>query len=103
LVPPAATERPAMKTKAKSTLEFKTSRRGFLVAGGALALAAPNVQSQSGAPSAPPVQTTGNGEWTYRTVPGWGHLPAGIEFGGTHGGITSDAAGNIYISTQSAT
>jgi len=46
---------------------------------------------------------TGNGEWTYRVVTGWGTLPAGTNFGGTHGGVAQDEAGNIYVSTQSAT
>lgn len=46
---------------------------------------------------------TGNGEWTYRIVPEWGHLPAGTTYGGTHGGIAQDTVGNLYISTQSAT
>lgn len=46
---------------------------------------------------------TGNGEWTYRVVPGWGQLPAGTNFGGTHGGIATDKAGRIYVSTQSST
>lgn len=46
---------------------------------------------------------TGNGEWTYRVVSGWGALPMGTSFGGTHGGIAQDTAGNIYVSTQSAT
>lgn len=46
---------------------------------------------------------TGNGEWTYRVVPDWGRLPSGIAFGGTHGAITTDSAGNVYVSTQSET
>ncbi|HEV2273694.1 MAG TPA: hypothetical protein VGR96_05980 [Acidobacteriaceae bacterium] len=46
---------------------------------------------------------TGNGEWTYRVVPHWGELPAGTMFGGTHGGIATDKAGLLYVSTQSAT
>jgi hypothetical protein len=46
---------------------------------------------------------TGNGEWTYRTVDGWGHLPAGTSFGGTHGAVATDKAGNVYVSTQSET
>jgi hypothetical protein len=46
---------------------------------------------------------TGNGEWTYRVSAGWGQLPAGTVFGGTHGGIATDKAGLIYVSTQSAT
>lgn len=44
---------------------------------------------------------TGNGEWTYRVAPEWGKLPAGKNFGGTHGGIATDRAGHVYISTQS--
>jgi hypothetical protein len=46
---------------------------------------------------------TGNGEWTYRIVSGWGALPAGKTFGGTHGAIAQDDAGNFYVSTQSET
>jgi hypothetical protein len=46
---------------------------------------------------------TGNGEWTYEVVPGWGSLPAGTSFGGTHGAIAQDNGGNMYVSTQSAT
>ena len=46
---------------------------------------------------------TGNGAWTYEVVPQWGMLPAGKEFGGTHGAISSDKSGNLYVSTQSET
>jgi hypothetical protein len=46
---------------------------------------------------------TGNGEWTYQVVSNWGQLPAGKAFGGTHGGIATDKAGLLYVSTQSAT
>ena len=46
---------------------------------------------------------TGNGEWTYGIVPEWGKLPAGTDFGGTHGAIATDKAGRIYVSTQSET
>ena len=46
---------------------------------------------------------TGNGEWTYDVVPHWGQLPEGKRFGGTHGAINSDKAGNLYVSTQSET
>lgn len=46
---------------------------------------------------------TGNGQWTYQIVPGWGQLPSGTSFGGTHGGIATDKAGHIYVSTQSET
>lgn len=46
---------------------------------------------------------TGNGEWSYRIVNGWGALPDGKSFGGTHGAIAQDDAGNFYVSTQSET
>lgn len=46
---------------------------------------------------------TGNGAWTYEVVRDWGALPTGATFGGTHGAIAQDNAGNIYVSTQSAT
>src|SRR3569833_1813077 len=46
---------------------------------------------------------TGNGEWTYEIVAGWGALPAGKSFGGTLGAIAEDRAGNLYVSTQSTT
>ena len=46
---------------------------------------------------------TGNGEWTYDVVPHWGQPPQGKQFGGTHGAINSDKAGNLYVSTQSET
>ena len=36
-------------------------------------------------------------------VQGWGKLPAGISYGGTHGGIVTDQDGNVYVSTQSET
>ena len=44
---------------------------------------------------------TGNGEWTFEIVQGWGQLPAGTVFGGTHGAIATDHAGKVYVSTQS--
>jgi hypothetical protein len=50
-----------------------------------------------------PTVLTGNGEWTYEVAPGWGSLPPGTDFGGTHGAIAQDKVGNIYVSTQSAT
>jgi hypothetical protein len=53
--------------------------------------------------SALPEVQTGNGEWTYEVVRGWGSLPSGTSFGGTHGAVAQDNAGNIYVSTQSAT
>jgi hypothetical protein len=80
-------------------------RRRFFTSAGALALTA--LAAPSAATAQPPCGTheflTGNGEWTYRVVPDWGHLPSGTILGGTHGGIATDNVGRVYISTQSAT
>jgi hypothetical protein len=46
---------------------------------------------------------TGNGQWAYRIVNGWGALSGGKEFGGTHGAIAQDDSGHFYVSTQSET
>jgi hypothetical protein len=46
---------------------------------------------------------TGNGEWSYKVVDHWGELPAETMFGGTHGAISSDKGGSLYVSTQSET
>src|SRR5580692_10965095 len=78
-------------------------RRTFLAAAGITALAHGRSASPSTNSSSDPLQLTGNGEWTYRVVSGWGALPAGTSFGGTHGAIAQDQAGNFYVSTQSAT
>ena len=61
-----------------------------------------NAQAQppNTSPDAPRL-STGNGEWIYEFVPHWGQLPEGKIFGGTHGAIASDKAGNVYVSTQS--
>lgn len=53
--------------------------------------------------SDPSFGRTGNGEWIYEVLSGWGELPKGIAFGGTHGGIACDNAGHVYVCTQSAT
>jgi hypothetical protein len=83
------------------------SRRTFLAAAGAAAFAgaAPSFAHSSASTSDTQAQhlITGNGEWTYEVVPDWGALPAGTTFGGTHGAIAQDKAGNVYVSTQSAT
>ena len=46
---------------------------------------------------------TGNGQWRYKKDDAFGHLPAGQQFGGTHGAIVTDKAANVYVSTQSTT
>lgn len=84
------------------------NRRHFLVTAGTAALATlaiPPAQAETSSQSRHKVSgdITGNGEWTYRVVPGWGSLPAGTTFGGTHGAIAQDNTGNIYVSTQSET
>src|SRR5215471_598233 len=83
----------------------KSNRRTFISVAG-IAAAAPSVPllaSGETSKSASPKALTGNGEWTYEVVPGWGALPAGTSFGGTHGAIAEDKAGHIYVSTQSTT
>ncbi|HEY1679181.1 MAG TPA: hypothetical protein VGG04_15800 [Candidatus Sulfotelmatobacter sp.] len=78
-------------------------RRTFLGAAGITALVTKAGLSIPSKPDFKPLQLTGNGEWTYALVPGWGKLPAGTTFGGTHGAVAQDKAGNIYVSTQSDT
>ncbi len=43
---------------------------------------------------------TGNGVFTYKTIPGWGELPEGKNIGPTHGAIVLDKKGNIYVTTD---
>lgn len=78
-------------------------RRTFLTAAGIAAVMPRTVASASLDSPSTPHQLTGNGEWTYAVVSGWGDLPDGTTFGGTHGAIAQDKAGNIYVSTQSET
>jgi hypothetical protein len=82
------------------------NRRSFCALGGATALAtlvSERIEAQSAAQSNDATLQTGNGEWTYQVAADWGHLPAGTLFGGTHGGIATDRAGHLYVSTQSET
>jgi hypothetical protein len=84
------------------------NRRSFLLAAGAATLAT-SARAATGLPPTALLQDqdgtkcTGNGEWAYRVLPDWGHLPPGATYGGTHGGIAQDSAGHLYISTQSQT
>jgi len=98
-----------MEADSKMTKVFKLNRRSF----GALA-AVSALGSFAGSSSAVRAEgseehtsgsrpRTGNGEWTYEVVPHWGQLSVGKQFGGTHGAISSDKAGNLYVSTQSET
>ncbi|HEV2402042.1 MAG TPA: hypothetical protein VGS27_34245 [Candidatus Sulfotelmatobacter sp.] len=81
----------------------KMHRRTFLAAAGVTAFAPTVAVSGFAKASSTPVEVTGNGGWTYAVVSGWGALPAGTSFGGTHGAIAQDKSGNIYVSTQSDT
>ncbi|MGH9496827.1 MAG: hypothetical protein ACRD3B_17660, partial [Candidatus Sulfotelmatobacter sp.] len=88
----------------------KIDRRTFVTAAGFSALipaiSAPKraaASSSSSSPSSSRRNLTGNGEWTYEVVSGWGTLPPGVNFGGTHGAVAQDNAGDLYVSTQSAT
>jgi hypothetical protein len=40
---------------------------------------------------------TRNGQWRYKKDDAFGHLPAGQQFGGTHGAIVMDKAGNVTV------
>lgn len=81
------------------------NRRAFMsvatIAAGTPAVSALASAEATEPPS--PTVLTGNGEWTYEVVPDWGSLPPSTNFGGTHGAIAQDRAGNIYVSTQSET
>lgn len=85
------------------------SRRTFIAAAGATMLAAAVPASAHPSEKDFEMQAssqtllTGNGEWTYEVTSGWGALPAGTNFGGTHGAVAQDSAGSIYVSTQSTT
>jgi sugar lactone lactonase YvrE len=90
------------------SISTSVGRRRFCFLGAASAIVTSvggsNLQAQpSNASSDSPRLTTGNGEWTYTVVSQWGSLPEGKKFGGTHGAIATDKAGNMYISTQSDT
>jgi len=98
-----------MEADSNTTKGSKLNRRSFgtlaalsalsTFAGGSSLLRAESSQERID----PSRLRTGNGEWTYEVVPHWGQLPAGRQFGGTHGAISSDKTGTLYVSTQSET
>lgn len=65
-----------------------------------LASAHPDHGATPGAEVKTPV-ITGNGEWTYEAVPGWGVLPDGKALGPTHGGVLTGPDQKVYFSTDS--
>ena len=87
----------------------KVNRRSFCAVTGVAALAGLASPKAAAAVAdlhenaTPSHLQTGNGEWTYEVASGWGRLPAGLMFGGTHGAIATDNAGDVYVSTQSET
>lgn len=67
----------------------------------ALATAHPDHGTAPGKDIAQPV-LTGNGQWTFEAVPGWGSkLPENVKFGPTHGSVLVDADGTVYMCTDS--
>lgn len=89
---------------------LRGSRRSFLASAGAVVCAtlSPADAYSEGTEmnaerSSERVALTGNGTWTYEVTQDWGKLPSGTSFGGTHGAVAQDNAGNIYVSTQSET
>ncbi len=96
------------KSKSQPESEILDRRRFCAVAG--VATLAAMTSPRMPAEESKPVENfggirmqTGNGEWTYEVAPGWGQLPTGTTFGGTHGAIATDKAGHVYVSTQSET
>jgi hypothetical protein len=98
-----------MESDWKTTNPSQLNRRAFSTAAAVSALVAFTGGTSAVRAESPEDRTcvsqyrTGNGDWTYDVVPHWGQLPEGKQFGGTHGAISSDKAGNVYVSTQSET
>jgi hypothetical protein len=98
-----------MNAKANNATREEFGRRRFLAAAGTVAVTAlagvstPAMAADDACATQKSETLTGNGEWTYRVAHEWGQLPAGVEFGGTHGGVATDNAGRVYVSTQSRT
>ena len=98
-----------MESVLKTTSPARLSRRAFSSAAAVSVFVAITGSASSSGAESPAGDSsdlryrTGNGEWTYDVVPHWGQLPDGKQFGGTHGAIGTDKAGNLYVSTQSDT
>jgi hypothetical protein len=89
-----------------SKIKLSMNRKNFLTLSGlGLAAAALPRSLRAAEPVSPGAVVsgparTGNGEWVYETVPGWGALPAGETLAPTHGGFAWDSAGNLYMNTD---
>jgi hypothetical protein len=75
-----------------------STRRDFLKAAGALALAPAIVSASDKSGSKKPI--IGEGAYRYEATHGWGRLPDQIAWGETHG-VAIDEAGLIYIKHRS--
>ncbi|HYM08064.1 MAG TPA: hypothetical protein VEU11_16040 [Terriglobales bacterium] len=73
---------------------MKVTRRSFVVAAGAAAVAPVLLGVTDKAGSRAPV--LGEGEHKYEALHDWGELPRTIRYGNTHG-VCEDSQGNIYI------
>jgi hypothetical protein len=98
-----------MNSMEKTSRKASINRRSFFAAAGAMAMGAAALRATAAETTSEERNgmqndvLTGNGEWSYRIVNGWGALPSDKSFGGTHGAIAQDNAGNFYVSTQSET
>jgi hypothetical protein len=71
----------------------------YLLMLSSLAVAHPDHGIEPGHDITTPV-LTGNGEWTYQAVPGWGTLPDGKNIGPTHGSVLVGPDKRVYLSTD---
>ncbi len=75
------------------------SQAACLLALATIAAAHPDHGAEPGKDVTTPV-VTGNGAWTYQTVPGWGALPDGKSIGPTHGSVLVGPDKRVYLSTD---
>ncbi len=73
---------------------MKVTRRSFLVAAGAAAVAPVLLGATDKAGTRPPI--LGEGEHKYEALHDWGELPRTIRYGNTHG-VCEDSQGHIYV------
>ena len=73
---------------------MKVTRRSFVVAAGAAAVAPVLLGVTDKAGTRAPV--LGEGDHKYEALHDWGELPRTIRYGNTHG-VCEDSQGNIYV------